>query len=231
MLLWGELAMKQQLVLSFLLALNSSFAAEDIQRDLDLSEIGVQVVFIQGGGQLSPDRVCVTFSNTGPRSGMFRLPSPFVVADPEGIAPFPPYLALQVKDVKTGREEGFVLTSLRKPPGPGERVFLKVGQVKSVEYPLMLFYRWGPDSPKDGNFKECFKPGDSELEVRAEVFVVEKSGPRRVLSNPRPLRCSFPDWLFKETSRDNGSAGKSDGNHDSKTKPELKPRKGDGSHP
>lgn len=213
--------MKQQLVLSLLLALNSSFAAEDIQRDLDLSEIGVQLVFVQGGGQLSPERVSVTVTNPGPHSGMFRLPSPFVAEDPDGFAPYPPHLALRVRDLKTGREEGFVLTSLRKPSGPGDRLLLKVGQVKSVEYPLTLFYRWGPGSPKDGNFKECFKPGDNELEVRAEVFVVERSGPRRVLSNPQPLRCSFPDWLFKEPSRDNGPAGKSKGNPGSKTKPEL----------
>ncbi len=215
--------MIRNLVLSLLLALSSGCATNDTRREVDLSELGVQFVFVRGGGQPSPERVCVTVTNPGPRSGTFRLPSPFVAEDTEGFAPFPPYLALQVREPKTGREEGFVLTSLRKPAGPGELVYLKAGQVKSVEYPLMLFYPWGPCSPRAGNFRECFKPGDSELEVRAEVFVVEKGGPRSILSNAQTLRCSIPEWLFKGTFKDNGTASKPDGNPGSGSKPEPMP--------
>jgi hypothetical protein len=217
--------MKKQLISSLLLVLNSSCVTDNPQRELQLSEVGVHFVFVGGGGQPSPERVSVTFTNPGPRSGTFRLPSPFVAADPEGIAPFPPYLALQVREPKTGREEGFVLTSLRKPVGPGELVNLKAGQVKNVEYPLMLFYPWGPDSPRAGHFRESFKPGDSELEVRAEVFVVEKSGSRKILSNPQTMRCSFPEWMFKASANSDAVPDRPEGNRGGDTKPESKPGK------
>jgi hypothetical protein len=223
--------MKTNLVLSLLLALSSGCANNDTRRELDLSELGVQFDFVRAGGQPSSDRVSVTVTNPGPRSGTFRLPSPFVAEDTEGFAPFPPYLALQVREPKTGREEGFVLTSLRKPAGPGELVYLKAGQVKNVEYPLMLFYPWGPCSPRAGNFKECFKPGESELEVRAEVFVLEKSGSRKILSSPQTLRCSFPEWLFKASANSAGVPGKPEGNRGGDAKPEREPGKTGDSRP
>ena len=175
--------------------------AQDKRRVLELSEVGLQFSFLPSGATLGPERGAVSVTNSGPRSGMFRLPSPFVAEDPDGFAPYPPYLALQVKEPKTGREEAFVFTNLRKPRGPGELVPLKPGQVRTLEYPLMLFYRWGPCNPMDGNFKECFKPGDTELEVRAEVVVIGKTGRRRILSNPQTLRVSYPESLFKDTGK------------------------------
>jgi hypothetical protein len=224
MLLWGKLAMKELLVtILLLLALNSGVAGGGAQRELAFSEIGLQLAFVPPNGKSSPDRVLVSVTNESLRSGGFRLPSPFVAEDPAGFAPYPPHLALRVKEPKTGREEVFVFTNLRKPNGPGELVSLKPEQVRTLEYPLMLFYRWGPCNPMDGNFQECFKPGVTELEVRAEVFVVEKRGRRRILSDPQKLRCSFPEGLFQPTSMDNGITRKSDENSGRASKPEAMP--------
>ena len=222
--------MKRLLItLSLLVALDPSFAAGDAQRGLAFSEIGLQLSFMPTNGKSGPDRVSVSFTNSSPRSGKFRLPSPFVAEDPDGFAPYPPHLALRVKEPKTGKEEAFVFTNLRKPSGPGELVSLKRGEVRTLEYPLMLFYRWGPCSPMDGNFKECFKPGDTELEVRAEIFAVEKSGQTSILSGPQKLRCSIPEWLFKGNSKDKGAGRNSDDNPGSASKPESKPGTTNGS--
>jgi hypothetical protein len=48
---------------------------------------------------------------------------------------------------------------------------LAKGQVKRVGYKLASFYRWGPCDPDlYGSFKDYFKPGTVELEVRAALL-------------------------------------------------------------
>jgi hypothetical protein len=219
--LWKEVAMKQLLItLALLPMLNSSPAAEDNQRELGLSEVGLQLLLVPSG-KLVPERISLALTNAATRSGVFRLPSPFGFTNSSrsSFAPFPPYLALVVKEPKSGTEEEFVLTSFRKLRGPGKRVLLKPRQVRRLEYPLNSFYSWGPDAPMDGSFRDCFKPGDVELEVRAEIFLVQQDGPRRVLSNPQTLRCSFPDSLFKGPFKSDRSRGESNGNRGNASKP------------
>ncbi|MFA6563575.1 MAG: hypothetical protein WCV00_16840 [Verrucomicrobiia bacterium] len=206
--------MKQPLIiLSLLLPLESSSSAAGAEPDLGLSDVSLQLSFVTTNEKSDPDRVSVSITNTSHRSGKFRLPSPFVAAaaDQDGYVPYTPSLALRVKELKTGMDASFVFTKLRKPSGPGELIFLKPGEVRSFEFPLMLFYRWGPCNPAE-SFKECFKPGDVMLEVRAEVFVIKKSGSRRTVSNAQTLRCSFPEWLFKG-SKDEKQSGLVTGAH------------------
>ena len=114
------------------------------QHELELSDVGLHISLVPSGRTFEPERVSFSLTNSALQRGVFRLPSPFVADDPDGFAPYPPYLALRVKEPKTGREVAFVFTNLRKPRGPGELVPLKPGQVRILEYPLMLFYRWGP---------------------------------------------------------------------------------------
>jgi len=225
--------MKTSLILFvFLSALIYASAADDKQPELKLSEVGIQLVLAPTSGKHGPEKIALIVTNTSAHGGTFRLPSAFVADDSStaSFAPFPPWLGLLVKDPKSGREEQFVFTTFSKLRGPAKRASLPRGHASKLEYRLTSFYRWGPCNPdRYGSFKDYFKPGGVELEVRAVIFV--EGVEDRVLSNPQLLRCSFPDWLFKETSRDNGSSGKSDGNPGSETKPELKPGKGDGSRP
>jgi hypothetical protein len=225
MLLREELAMKRSLVvLAFFLTLSPGFVAEDKQAELKLSEVGLQLFLAPPVGKRGPERMSLVLTNASARGGLFRLPSAFVADDrsTSSFAPFPPWLGLLVKDPKSGREEQFVLTTFARLRSPAKLVSLPKGQPRELEYRLASFYRWGPGNPdRYGSFKDYFKPGEVELEIRAVIFV--EGVEDRVLSNPQRLRCSFPEGLFKDTSKDNGTARKSDGNPGTASKPESKP--------
>jgi hypothetical protein len=215
MLLLGKLAMKNLLLaFSVLLILHFRVAAEEDRRELDLTEMGLNLMFAPTAVNLFPKQMSVSISNACPHSGVFRLPSPFVDENPSGFIPFSPNLALVVKELKTGREESFVLTSFAKLDGPGKLESFEVGQVRKYEFPLKSFYRWGPCTPdRYGNIIEYFKPGDTKLEIRAELFVFEKEGPRRIRSHPQIIRRSFPEWLFRDLSiQKNDASVKKKGN-------------------
>ena len=209
MLLYKEMAMKPLLtVLTLVLALNSSSRAEDNPRDLGFAEVGLQLSLLGSEGKRGPARASLAITNAATRGGVFRLPSPFGVTNGSrsSFAPFPPYVALLGKEPKSGHEELFVFTSLRKLRGPGRRVSLDPGQIRKVEYSLSSFYLCGPEGPRnDGRFTECLKSGDVELEVRALIF--QKGGEPRILSNSETMRCAFPEWLFKGPFRSDHSRG------------------------
>jgi hypothetical protein len=203
MLLHKELAMKTLLIIfALLLALNANSAVEEKRSDLKFSELGLQLSLETSADKRVVERVSLLISNASARDGKLRLPSPFSATynPTSSFALFPPWLGLLVKDPKSGTEEQFALTTFVRVRRPGKVITLSKGQTKRIDYRSTSFYRWGPGNPdRYGSFKEYFKPGSIELEVRAVLFW--EADADCVLSNRRTFRCSFPEWLFKETSK------------------------------
>jgi hypothetical protein len=162
-------------------------------------------------GDKKPGHISVVITNAGARRGVFQMPSAFVAVEHKPVfAESVPYLALVVRELKSGNDEEFVRTSFQPLDSAGMRFSLKPGQGKKLEYPLKSFYRWGACNPDPyGNFEDNLKPGNIELEVRAEFFLIKRGEPnRRVLSNPQKMRCAFPNWLFKGPIKPDPSTGK-----------------------
>jgi hypothetical protein len=229
MLLCEKLALKVRLItLTLPFALSLALAAEHGQAELKFPELGLRLALAPATAKRGPDKIILIVTNTSAHDGLLRLASPFVAGDSSksSSARFPPWLGVLVRDPKSGREEQFVLTTFTRVRGPGRLVALPKGHSRKLQYRLRSFYRWGPCGPDlYGSFRDYFKPGTEEVEVRAVLF--HDTDDSMVVSNPQTLRCAFPAWLFKAGTSVDEAARTSDANASTQARARVRQANGD----
>lgn len=106
-----------------------------------------------------------------------------------------PFVCLLLTNKKTGETEAFIYTTTDSERKKHEmQIYLREKEKFTKTISTMNFCQWGSCGPGGRSFRDNFKAGNLEVEVKAGIIFGKN---KRIESNPVNLSCSFSESFFR----------------------------------